>query len=317
MSAHAEEGRHRRPPAFSQVYIDLLYATLADVGGVRGLCIASILKDQFGARKQDDAAVPVKAIAEAAGVDADSVRRALRRLVADGVFESTGPGRFRITLDPSSWRSLDPKMAAFAAAQKADTGVRSGGHSRPDGRTQPSGNPDTGVRSAGHGCPERRTPVSAPLIEEDFRRTQNTLSQSECEPPANTSRSFPDPLPEPVQPPASTLHPKATPERRKAVVALADQAGGWGYEAGKELQLGADPDHLEEAIRRGVRSRARSWQYVARIADGFRVHGIDQPPAPLAERPQRPRPGTPEALAEWKARRDAAWGIVPDREAVA
>lgn len=45
--ARAEEG-HRRTPAFSQVPIELLFASLADVGGVRGACIASVLRDQFG-----------------------------------------------------------------------------------------------------------------------------------------------------------------------------------------------------------------------------------------------------------------------------
>lgn len=317
MIAQAEEGKARTRPAFSQVDNDWLFTAMLGLSGVRGLCLAAIVRDQSGSHKQASGTVPVEAIAKAHGVSAASVQRAIRRLVREGLIERTGPGRYRFRDDYAARFGED--MVAFIEAQKSrhatDRTVRTRGQNCPEERTELSGKADRSVRAVGQMCPEKRTEVSAPLNKKREINTEETLSQSARATPAD-SRFFPDPIPE-AAPPPSTLHPKATPERRKAVVALADQAGGWGYEAGKELQLGADPDHLEEAIRRATRSRARSWQYVARIADGFRVHGIDQPPPPVPDRPQRHRPGSPEALAEWKARRDAAWGITPEREAVA
>ena len=123
--------------------------------------------------------------------------------------------------------------------------------------------------------------MSAPLIEEDFRRTQNTLSQSACEPPANTSRSFPDPLP--AKPaPGLDYHPDATPEVRKQLIEAADKYRGWGTECSKALGDGADPEHVKAALERAEKAGAGHWNWVKTVLADYRRFGVPKP---------KPKPG--------------------------
>lgn len=304
MTAHAEDGKARKPP-FAQPPLEMLLALGVEAGGTRGAILAVAYSARYGADKAEAFAIDRRAISDATGANDQAVRTAICRLVREGVLERVGGG-FRLNTNPSTWPNVGPDRADAIRRMTRPRALRHGNKPLRRGNS-PLHPGNTALPPGNNLLPPGNVllpPGNAP-IKREREETPEYLSQSASE-AGTTARFFPDPEPTPEPIPPSTAHPKATPERRKALIALADEAGGWGYECGKELQLGADPDHLEEAIRRGVRSRARSWQYVARIADGFRVHGIDPPPPPAPEKPSKPRIGSPEAMSAWWDRYEAS-----------
>lgn len=79
---------------FVQCQYDIHFALLGALGGTKGLVMAAIVRDQLGAGKRADGAVPVEEIAEVTGIHPDSVREAIRRLVKQGMLDKVAPGRF-------------------------------------------------------------------------------------------------------------------------------------------------------------------------------------------------------------------------------
>jgi hypothetical protein len=302
-NAKAEEGRTKPEVQFAMVPIDVLMAFGRYHGGTQGAVHASALASTYGVAKKAVFPIDRKAIARATGATPQAVRTAISRLCRAGILARTGDG-FHHNRRYSQWAGTAVEVAReiyrFAKGRKACQNGHDGQDEPCQDRHKPCPTRHKPCPTRHETCPTRHETCQnghAPLKREE-RETPEYLSQSASE-DGTTARFFPDP--EPIPPPPPKLHPSATPEVRGELVAKADAVKpGWGYECGKALLAGADPDHLREAIARADRAttKPRSWNYVQAILDDFKAGGI---PKPIARR----KPGSPEFLAEFRARYEA------------
>jgi hypothetical protein len=292
MTVHAEEGKARKPP-FAQPPLEMLLALGVEAGGTRGAILAVAYSARYGADKAEAFAIDRRAISDATGANDQAVRTAICRLVREGVL-TRADGGFRLNTQPSTWPNVGPDRAGAIRRMTRPRALRHGnkplhrGNKTADDALPPGNSPlppgNTALPPGNNLLPPCNVllpPGNAPLKREE-RETPEYLSQSAGE-DGTTARYFPDSPPEaPLQPTGPKYHPAATPEVRAELVAMADTVNGWGPECSRELGMGADPEHVREALKRAGRTQPvpRTWRWVGAVLDGFKAHGIPAPPPP-------------------------------------
>lgn len=283
MNATAEEGKASKPEVhFAQVPIDVLHAVCVELGGTRGAVLASVLAARYGVAKAPETTVDRKAIARVAGSTPHAVTVAVGRLCGSNIL-ARSEGGIRFNGRYSTWAGMDAERAREIRRTARPKGSHrrdlSGHRAETSGHTaETSGH--SGVTDRSHSGDQKSRPCDLPLKKREIY-TRETISQSACEPPANTSRSFPDPLP--AKPaPGLDYHPDATPEVRKQLIEAADKYRGWGTECSKALGDGADPEHVKAALERAEKAGAGHWNWVKTVLADYRRFGVPKP---------KPKPG--------------------------
>lgn len=309
MVATAEEGKAGKPEMpFQQTPNDLLMACMTRGSVTQRACLAAMLASNYGATNQL-ADIDRKAISRATGATPQAVRIALCRLVKENVVIRSEDG-YRVNPRYWQWEAMDPEQAkeyrrlgrhrkAFPARNKAFP-------TRNDAPQEAFPHGNGAFLPGNEAFPARNEafpPRNAPLKREEIY-TRETLSQSACETPANSTRSFPDPLPAKAAQ-GIDYHPDATPEVRAELIAAADKYRGWGPDCSKALGERADPEHVKAALKRAEEVGAYSWGFVVKALADYKRFGVPKP---------KPKPGSREARDELLARIQANCKAYEERE---